>query len=297
MSTQYLHFDDQDRGLMAANGIRTYQGAAAIVTGAASGIGRALACELAARGADVVLADLQIDEARKAADEIRSAGGRAEAVQLDVTDFPAVESLVKGVAQNRGRLDYLFNNAGIAIGGAMNDLNMEDWRRVLNVNLHGVIHGAVAAYPVMRAQGFGHIVNTASMAGLMANPMNLPYATAKHAVVGLSLSMRAETAHLGLRASVICPGVIRTPILDGGRYGAMKMNLPPEKGREILERLRPMQPDVLARKALKAVAKNRAIMIFPWPWKMLWWLNRLSPTLGVAFARNRFAGLRREFGL
>jgi NAD(P)-dependent dehydrogenase (short-subunit alcohol dehydrogenase family) len=282
---------------MTTNSIRTYQNAVAIVTGAASGIGRALACELAARGANVVLADLQMDEAQKVAETIRSAGGCAKAAPLDVTDFSAVDRLVRGVAQSQGRLDYLFNNAGIAIGGTMNDLKMEDWNRLLNVNLHGVIHGAVAAYPVMRAQRFGHIVNTASMAGLMANPLNLPYATAKHAVVGLSLSMRAETAHLGLRASVICPGVIRTPILDGGRYGAMKMNLPPEKGREMLERLKPMPPDLLARKVLNAVAKNRAIMIFPWPWKMLWWLNRLSPTLGVAFARNRFAGLRREFGL
>lgn len=279
---------------MARDNMSTYKNAVAVVTGGASGIGRALALELSRRGAEVILADLQIEEAKKAADQIRNGGGRAYAVQTDVTDFSAVEDLIIGAFNRTGRLDYVFDNAGIVTGGTVYDLDIDDWNKTIDVNLRGIVNGVHAASRIMKKQGFGHIVNTASMAGLMPNPMNIPYAATKHAVVGLSLSLRAELAHLAIRVSVICPGLIRTPMLDGGRYGAMKMPLPPEKRREIWEKRRPMPPEIFARRVLSAVAKNQAVIIFPLPWKIIWWLNRLSPSLGVAFARRSFASLRRE---
>ncbi len=282
---------------MASSRIRTYRDAVVIITGGASGIGRALAFESAARGAQVVIADLQDEPARTVADQIRAAGGRAQAVQVDMTDSVAVEHLVRDAAESRGRIDYLFNNAGIVIGGTINDLTVGDWNRVIDVNLRGVVNGVQAVYPIMRKQGFGHLVNTASMAGLMPHPMNIPYTATKHAVVGLSQSLRAEAAHLGIRVSVICPGVIRTPILDGGRYGAFHMKIPHEKLGAIWETLKPMPPEDFAWKTLNAVAKNKAIIIEPPFWKMIWWLNRLSPALGVALARRSFTRLRKEFDL
>ena len=278
--------------------IRIFNGATAIVTGAASGIGRALAEELAGRGCEVVLADLQIELAEEVASGILSSGGKAEAVKIDVTDFPAIEKLVQETAKRMGRLDYMFNNAGIVIGGYVCHYGIEDWDRVVDVNLQGVINGIQAVYKVMVEQGFGHIVNTASMAGLMPGPGNVAYTTTKHAVVGLSTSLRAEAAGLGVRVSVLCPGVVRTPILEGGgKYGKMLIAIPPEQVRRLWEKLRPMDPAVFAGKVLNCVAKNRAIIIVPSWWKIYWWMNRLSPSLGMFLSQRQFQKMQKELGI
>jgi NAD(P)-dependent dehydrogenase (short-subunit alcohol dehydrogenase family) len=121
--------------------IRIFDGATAIVTGGASGIGRALAEELAKRGCEVVLADLQIELAEKVASEIRASGGKAKAVKIDVTDFSTMEQLVQETFKRTGRLDYIFNNAGIVIGGYVNHFGIEDWNQIVDVNLLGVING------------------------------------------------------------------------------------------------------------------------------------------------------------
>ena len=277
------------------DGLRTFEAAVAIVTGAASGIGRALAEELARRGAQVILADRQIELARDVAAGITARQGSAQAVEVDVTDFPAVERLVGETVHTYGRLDYLFNNAGLAVGGEAGLYQHEDWQLVLAVNLHGVVNGVQAAYPVMRTQGYGHIVNTASMAGLCPAPMAVSYAATKHAVVGLSTSLRIEAAEAGLRVSVLCPGFIRTPILHGGgKYGKDLRHLSPEQQNRLVERSRPMDPAAFARRALNAVARNRAIIIVPGGWKLLWWLNRLSPTFVLWLTRRLYRSLKRQ---
>ena len=281
--------------------IRTFAGATAIVTGAASGIGRALAAELAKRGCEVVAADLQVALAKKVASEIRTSGGKASAVKIDVTDFSAMARLVKETIKRFGRLDYIFNNAGIVIGGGVDLYCIADWNKVIDVNIRGVINGIQAAYPIMLAQGFGHIVNTASMAGLMPGPGNTVYTMTKHGVVGLSLSLRGEAALRGVRVSVICPGVIRTPILEGcGRYGKMLVDMSPDQQQrmsEMFEQLRPMPPHIFAHKVLNAVAKNKAIIIFPRWWRVFWWINRLSPALGIALAQRSFEHNLKKLGL
>jgi NAD(P)-dependent dehydrogenase (short-subunit alcohol dehydrogenase family) len=209
--------------------IRVFDVATAMVTGGPSGIGRGLAEELAKRGCEVVLADLQIELAEEVAQEIRVSGGKAKAVKIDAADFPAMDRLVQETVKRTGRLDFIFNNAGVVIGGYVNRYGIEDWNQIVDVNLRGVINGIQATYKVMMEQGFGHIVNTASMAGLMVGPGNVAYTTTKHAVVGLSNSLRAEAAHMGVRVSVVCPGVIRTPILEGGKYGKMLIDIPLNK--------------------------------------------------------------------
>jgi NAD(P)-dependent dehydrogenase (short-subunit alcohol dehydrogenase family) len=277
--------------MTAEKGIRTYNGAAAIVTGAASGIGRALAGELARRTCEVVLADLQIELAEEAAAKINASGGKATAAVVDVTDPKDVRRVVSETVERTGRLDYIFNNAGIAIGGPVALFTDDDWRRIVEVNLGGVINGVQAAYPVMLQQGFGHIVNTASVAGLMASPGNTPYATTKHAVVGLSTSLRTEAAHMGVRVSVICPGAIRTPIWHGGRYGKMLVEFPAEKLDRMVEALNPISPEVLARYALDGVAENQAIVVAPASWKRIWWIHRLSSSLGLFLARRYYENM------
>jgi NAD(P)-dependent dehydrogenase (short-subunit alcohol dehydrogenase family) len=269
--------------------IRTYDGALAVVTGSASGIGRALAKALAARGAAVVLADLQIELAREVAAGIRASGGNASAVEVDVTDFAALDRVVREAAAEHGRLDYMFNNAGIGIGGEVRHYQIDDWTRVFDVNLRGVANGIQAAYPIMLRQGFGHIVNTASMAGLMPAPGTVSYAATKYAVVGLSTSLRIEAARAGVRVSVICPGVIQTPVLDGGgKFGKMLIDIPIELQRQYWNSLRPMPPEKFAPKVLRAVARNKPIIIVPGWWKLIWWANRLSPAFGMFLSRRLF---------
>ena len=279
---------------MVSDKIRIYQRAVAIVTGGASGIGRALAFELSRRGCAVVLADLQIEMAQDNAAQIQAAGGRAKAVEVDVTDFPAMERLINETVDAYGRLDYIFNNAGIVIGCTADHYSIEDWNRIIDINLRGVVNGTHAAYKIMIAQGFGHIVNTASIAGLIPNPINVAYAATKHAVVGLSQSLRVEAAGMGIRVSALCPGVIHTPMLNGGTYGKLRLNLSAEKIREMWDELRPMPVEIFAGKALNAVAKNKAIIILPARWKIMWWFNRLSPSLEMAFIQNRFRKLQKE---
>ena len=281
--------------------IRIFDGATAVVTGGASGIGRGLGEELSKRGCEVVLADRQIGLAAEVAIKICDSGGKASAAKVDVTDFDAVEKLVQETVERTGRLDYIFNNAGIAIGGNVTHYGIEDWNQIVDVNLRGVINGVQAAHKVMIDQGFGHIVNTASLAGLMPSPGHVAYAATKHAVVGLSNSLRVEFAHTGVRVSVLCPGFVRTAILEaGGKYGKMLIDIPPELHHqmlEMIEKFRPISPNVFAKRALNSVAKNKAIIVIPFWWKLFWWIYRLFPSLGILLAQKPFQDFQEKLGL
>jgi NAD(P)-dependent dehydrogenase (short-subunit alcohol dehydrogenase family) len=284
-------------------GLRTFRDAVAIITGGASGIGRALVEALAGRGCGVVVADLQIGLAEELADALQSRGAKAKAAHVDVADFSSVKRVVEETRRSWGRLDYMFNNAAIAVAGELRDHTIEAWDRVIDVNLKGVVNGVQAAYPLMLAQGFGHIVNTASMQGLTTSPLSASYSTTKHAVVGLSKALRAEAWASGIRVSVLCPGVIRTPLLEGGKHGILLQpsDLQPlaegERRRLSLqqfERLRPMDPSRFAHKVLEQLAKDKAIIIFPSWWRILWWIERASPPLGILLARKLFETTKKQ---
>jgi NAD(P)-dependent dehydrogenase (short-subunit alcohol dehydrogenase family) len=239
----------------------------AIVTGGGSGIGEAVSRELARRGARVIVADINPGEARRVAAAIADSGGRATSHDVDVSKEPDIRGLVQETASAYGRLDYQFNNAGIAIGGDARDLTLDQWRRVLDVDLHGVLHGTLAAYPIMVEQGFGHIVNTSSGAGLVPTPLSAPYCTAKYGVVGLSLALRLEGADLGVKVSVVCPGYVRTPIFDS----AVAVGLPRELVSRPPGRVRMIEPAEAARTILGGVARNQPVIAFPryirWAWR------------------------------
>ena len=274
--------------------IRTYKDAVALITGGGSGIGAALSRALAARGARVIVVDRDRDTAAETARAIEGSGGRAEPAVADVRNADEVARAVGGAWQTYGRLDYLFNNAGIGVGGEVLQNSVDDWRYIVDVNLMGVVHGIHAAYPRMVEQGFGHIVSTASMAGLMPTPLTASYGATKAAVVALSRALRIEAAEYGVRVSVICPGVIRTPILAGGRHGRLKMEMPVEKTLENWERLRPMDPDKFVGKVLDQVAANREIIIVPSWWKIVWWMNRLSIALTASFSTRAYRDMRKR---
>jgi NAD(P)-dependent dehydrogenase (short-subunit alcohol dehydrogenase family) len=266
----------------AKSGIRRFAGATAIVTGAASGIGKGISMELARRGCEVVLADLQSDLAQENTRKICAEGGVAQAACVDVTDSSAVQELITRTHERTGRIDYLFNNVGINFFGHLDHYRMEDWHQLMRVNLFGIINGVQAVYGIMKAQGFGHIINTASVGGLMPNPGMVAYATAKHGVVGLTNSLRAESARLGIRASVLCPGYVKTPMLDRwGKYGKSLIPLSSQQQQIIrsrLNRFKPIPPEIFASKALDQVAKNKGIIVIPRRYKWLWMMYRLFPS-------------------
>ncbi len=233
-------------------------------------------------GAEVVLADIDGDAAMQVARDLSVAGGSIEGRALDVRDADAFSSLVAEVSERRGGLDLLFNNAGLSLGGPTHELTAAHWERMIDVNIRGVVHGVLAAYPGMVARGRGYIVNTASGAGLAAPPFVTAYAMTKHAVVGLSTGLRAEAARHGVHVSVLCPGSIETPILDRGPDADLPATTSVTvTAREYLAivRQKPLNVDVFARRALDEVARHRSIIVVPAAAKSLWYLQRLSPAL------------------
>jgi len=272
---------------MKTNQIRTYDGAVAVVTGAASGIGYAISRALVDRGATVLLADRQAERVEEIALSLREHGGKAEAAEVNVVDFQSIRDTIEGFAARQGRLDYVFNNAGVSVGGEVRQYELEDWNLVFDVNLRGVAHGVQAAYPIMLRQGFGHLVNTASVCGLLPSPWCVGYAASKFGVLGLSVSLRVEAAAAGVRVSALCPGTVRTAMLeDYGKFGKLIQPVSLDRQRAFWSRMSPMEPEEFARQTLKAVAKNRSIIIIPRWWRVIWYLNRLSPALGQWMARG-----------
>ncbi len=188
-----------------------WKGATAIVTGGGSGIGKALSLAMAKRGAHVLVTDINAEAAAQVA---AACGADASAQTLDVRDAAAVQACVDGFVSTHGKLDYFFNNAGMGVAGEVYEIALEAWDRVIDINIRGVVHGVAAAYPIMVKQKSGHIINTASLAGLGPAPLLTPYAMTKHAVVGLSTSLRIEGKAHNVKVSVLCPSAIETPLLD-----------------------------------------------------------------------------------
>jgi len=273
--------------------LRIYQDATAVITGAASGIGKALAIELSRRGCTVVLADRQVALAESVAAAIVSNGGNAWARELDVCDYPAMQTIVDEAFTNTGRLDYMFNNAGIGIGGFAEDYEVEDWNTTIDVNLRGVTNGIQASYRLMVDQGYGHIVNTASMAGLIPVASQIAYSATKFAVSGLSQALRVEAEIKGLRVSALCPGAIETPLLTGGVYGRLPKGITPEKATAYWAKMKPMPVAEFAAQALDQLAKNVPLIILPGRWRGIYWMYRLSWDLWFKSAKKDLARLLR----
>lgn len=195
---------------------KDFAGKVAFVTGAASGIGEAVAKQLAERGAKVVVADLKRDAAQKVVDAIKAAGGEAAAVAVDVGQADAVESAVQFTVDTFGKLDLAVNNAGI--GGAaapLGDYTLDDWHKVIDVNLHSVFYSMKYEIAAMLAAGGGAIVNMASILGSVAFPNAPAYIAAKHGVVGMTKSAALDYAKKGIRVTAVGPGFIETPLLQG----------------------------------------------------------------------------------
>ena len=262
----------------------------AIVTGAGSGIGRALGEALSRRGARVILADVNQRSEEDAAELFSKAGHHAEAVQLDVSLFEAARELVEQIATKYGRLDYIFNNAGIAVGGEVRDWSIDDWRNVLNVNLFGVVNGVAAAFPLMVEQGYGHIINTASIEGLIQFPGSVSYVASKYGVVGLSNALRIEGVDLGVKVSVVCPGYIKTPIFHTSKM----IKIDRQKMLEYLPERFGITPEKCALVILRGVERNKPIIVVTALAKILWLLHRINPGWILWMMRRKLKQSREE---
>jgi NAD(P)-dependent dehydrogenase (short-subunit alcohol dehydrogenase family) len=253
-------------------------GRVALVTGAASGIGRETALALARRGADLALCD--VDEAGLAASrrDAEALGRRVLAQRVDVSDRAAMRAFADAVHAEHAAVDVLVNNAGVGLGASFLETPLEDWDWILGINLLGVVHGCHFFVPAMVARGReAHVVNIASMASYMPSEALSAYTTTKFAVRGLSEALRVELARHRIGVTAVCPGVIDTAITRNMRArGAAADPATRERGAELFRR-RNYSPARVAENILRAIQRNRAVApISPEAW-IVWYLTRLAP--------------------
>lgn len=228
--------------------MKEFKGKVAVVTGAASGIGKGLAERCVSEGMKVVLADIDEEALAKTEAELKDAGGTVLVVRTDVSKREDVESLARTTLEHFGQVHLLFNNAGVGGGGAPWEATWNDWEWVIGVNLWGVIHGVKVFTPIMMKQNVEcYIVNTASAAGLTVGGPTAPYAVTKHAVVALSesLYLTLQQRNSLVKASVLCPGLVRTDIANSERH----------RPQELRDAQVPLSPEVQA-----ALAGFRALI-------------------------------------
>jgi short-subunit dehydrogenase len=198
------------------------QSTVALITGASTGIGEALALELAPFGAKIAICARRADKLQEVADRIQQAGGTPLVIACDISDREAAIDAVRQTVETFGRLDILVNNAGRGNLASVEDTTTEQLESMFSLNVYALFHTTAAALPVMKKQSSGHIINVASVAGKMAFPFNSAYVAAKHAVVGFTAALRAELVETGVEATVICPDGVETSwaqVTEGGPIG------------------------------------------------------------------------------
>ncbi|MGH8491810.1 MAG: SDR family NAD(P)-dependent oxidoreductase [Moraxellaceae bacterium] len=273
--------------LSSVFGKKVSKGAAAVVTGAGSGIGRAFALELAKRGGRVVCADIRLATAEETVALIAAEGGQALALECDVSSFEAVEELAAKAEQwLQGPVDLVVNNAGVGIGGKpIGEISLEDWHWTVGVNMWGVIHGCHVFAPKLRALGRGGIINVCSTASFAAAPMMGPYNVTKAAVLALSETLKAEMAGSGVHVTALCPTFVKTNIVLNGRI--------PQNTSKMGQRLMEWtghSADSVANTTLHALDRNQLYVMPQFDARMVWRMKRLAPV-----SYNRGSGLLARF--
>jgi NAD(P)-dependent dehydrogenase (short-subunit alcohol dehydrogenase family) len=275
--------------------VTEFAGKLALVTGAASGIGRATALAFARAGANLAVCDLNEAALEETAAAARALGRRVLACRVDVARRDDVAAFADAVHREHEAVDVLMNNAGVGLGGGFLETGLADWEWILSINLWGVIHGCHFFVPAMVRRGRGgHVVNVSSAAGFLATEALAAYSTTKFAVFGLSESLRAELLPHRIGVTTVCPGIINTPITRSARMvGRVGTDTARAALVSFYER-RNYGPDRVATAVLKAVARNRAVApVSPEAWFM-YFMKRLAPALTARINRTLQARMERE---
>ena len=278
---------------MVSSNLVMGNGSIVIITGGASGIGLTFGRSMAALGCRVYLIDRQKDVVEEEAQKLRDKKLKVESFELDVPDRESFVKTMKGIHEKEGRIDYFFNNAGVGAGWDVKEDKAEDWDYIIDVNIRGVSNGIHATYPLMVKQGFGHIINTASMAGLVPSSLTVSYAMTKHAVVGLTVSLHGQASIHGVRVSALCPGFVETPILEGGVYGRIDKEKI-KKGAKVFNLPGKLTPEELVKRALPQIQKNKVIIIEPFYMKVYLWLYRLFPKWILDLSKRGWVSANRK---
>ena len=260
-----------------------------VVTGAGSGIGKAICQILGKNTSAVVIAiDINYDACKDTIGEI--AQNLEQAFACDVSDFKHFTQVIEEIYTQFSRIDILFNNAGIGIAGEIKSLSIDDWYRVIDTNIKGVIHGTHLVYRKMLLQKQGHIVNIACLAGLIPFPDVTVYTMSKHAIVGFSSALAFEAAQYGIRVTMVCPSAVDTEIVHNSKYVGMSEEFVEQMWRKIPK----MSPHRFALLMLRKIARGKKIVLLPFSSRFIWWLYRLCPTavlrcfaIGAKWAKNK----------
>jgi NAD(P)-dependent dehydrogenase (short-subunit alcohol dehydrogenase family) len=264
-----------------------------LVTGGGSGIGRGLCLQLAAEGAIVFCTDVDIVKAAETASI--STNGNVITQKLDVTVTAEFENCIAEIVNQYGRLDLIFNNAGIAVSGEMRDIDMEQWRKIIDINLYGVLNGSQIAYRQMLKQGSGQIVNIASAAGLIDYlALMAPYSVTKHAVVNYTKILRLEAKKLGIKANVVCPGFIRTAIGENAINPNANAAWNEYAANEVAKGI-PIEKAI--NHILKGVEANKEVIVFPLEAKFIYCFTQLFAGLYKMMMQKLVKSYREKYRL
>ena len=256
----------------------------AIVTGAGSGLGRALALRLARAGYCQALVDIDEENAQATRRLVEQLGGAARVDCFDVADHAAWQATVERLKSEWPRLDLLVNNAGIAVSGEIGSVPLEAWRRALDTNLWGAIHGCQTCVPWLKQNPGSHVLNIASIVGLLPGPALGPYGVSKAGVVALSEALRLELARYEVGVTVACPGFFPTRLIETGLFAE------PEQ-REFAEAITAaakITADEVAAAAIKGVRHNRPFVVLPARARRLWLFKRWLPETFLRYMARRF---------
>jgi NAD(P)-dependent dehydrogenase (short-subunit alcohol dehydrogenase family) len=245
-----------------------------VITGAGSGFGRGLALDFAKLGWKVAVSDINMERAEESVRLVKGAGGQGIAIRCDVTKPEEVQGLADAVISKWGTVDIIINNAGVPVLGFMEKITLEDWRFEIDVMLMSVIYGCRTFIPIFKKQGWGHIVNTASSAGIVSLPEMSPYNVTKAGVISLSETLRGELKGSNIGVTVVCPTFFKTNLMDQARSTDERQL---KMGEAFFNKFSFGTVDSVSRATLKAIKKNK-LYVLPQPdSKLFWFMKRMTP--------------------
>ncbi len=267
------------------------KGKVAVITGAASGLGRGLALEMARRGAHIVAVDINPERLAETASLVEAEGSSCLVKITDVSNWEEMSAMADEVFGEMGQVDILVNNAGVAVGGELKDIAIDAIEWIVGINLMGEIYGTKLFLPPMIQRRQGYIVNVASLSALVLLPGHIAYTTTKHALHGFTQALWAECKRYGVGVSLVCPGAMKTNIIEGTRdFSRLKgSRRGSDKWGNLLDRVG-KEPEEAARTIIRAMEKKRFLVLIGAEAYLLYWLTRLSPGMMrhlVAMATER----------